>query len=236
MTFPSLLVDASTALFQGGVLEADRFSTFQFSPNDTLVGFFNFIAPIFNASAFDEIIFCEGPGKLIGIRATLMFTRVLKVIHPHIKIYSYNTLALAQRILNGHMSKNRRNVSNFSDDYGENNDPQKLPKNNKNTTVRENFICVRKNTTQYYIFQDNQIRSIDRRALESLGKRIHLIITQRDEAEDPLFIPLPYSLESYGTIIREIITENEAVESAYDPQNEYVKWKPLRHKNTEPFH
>jgi hypothetical protein len=235
MSSPSLLVDASTVLFQGGILETDRFLTFQSSPDDTLDGFFNFIEPIFNAFDFDGVIFCEGPGKLIGIRATLMFTRLFKVLHPRSKIYSYNTLTLAERILGVHASKNKENISKFSGDCGESNGPQKLLINDKSTATRENLVCVRKNTTQYYILQDNQIRSIDRATLESLGKRIYLIATRRDEMEDPLFIPLSYALENYGTIIREIITQNEAVETAYDPQNEYVKWEPLRHKKTSSF-
>jgi hypothetical protein len=98
MLSKSLVIDAATNLFQVGILEKDRFVEYYCSRNSTLVGFFSLLRSVFKAD-FREVIFCRGPGKLIGIRGTLMFLRILKVMQPAIKIYAYDTFSLACGIL-----------------------------------------------------------------------------------------------------------------------------------------
>ncbi|MDR3317437.1 MAG: hypothetical protein LBS71_01375 [Puniceicoccales bacterium] len=201
MAIKSLIIDASTAVFQAGILKGDRFSNFSSSINDTLGGFFALITPFADDLDVEEIIFCEGPGKLLGIRATIMFTRILTVAHPLIYTYSYNTLALVDKM---------RAILNISP---------------------EGTICVPKNNTQYYILEGTQISLTDYEGLQLQRKPIYCLATHHRALKNHDLIPIQYNLEAHGNILRGIIVANKVIETAYDPQNEYKKWDSIRHKN-----
>jgi hypothetical protein len=201
MALKSLVIDASTVTVQAGVLEGDRFVAFSSSTNDTLSGFFSTLSPFLNDFHYNEIIFCEGPGKLIGIHSTLMFTRIAKIIHPHIRIYSYSTLAFIDRI--------RHYLS--------------LPP--------EGLLCASKNNMQYYIFDNNQISLVEDEVLQRRKEPIYCLSTHHRKSLNHSLIPIKYNLKNHADVLRTIITPNEAIETAYDPQNEYKKWNSLRHKS-----
>ncbi|MDR2200502.1 MAG: hypothetical protein LBN94_00080 [Puniceicoccales bacterium] len=93
-----LLIDAATNLFQTGIFQNNQWLFFRSSSEDNLAGFFKLIKPIFEKFTPSRVIFCEGPGKLIGIRSTLMLLRIFKMIHPRLQIDSYTSLALAHHI------------------------------------------------------------------------------------------------------------------------------------------
>ncbi|MDR0590431.1 MAG: hypothetical protein LBG09_01050 [Puniceicoccales bacterium] len=201
MASKSLLIDTATVVFQAGVLEGDRFLTFFLSINDTLPGFFTLMAPFVGGFDFDEIIFCEGPGKTIGIRVALMFTHIFKIMHPEIRTYSYSTFALIDRI----------RATLLPDAAG--------------------LVCIPKNTTQFYISEGNRITLMDYDALRSRKKILYCLETQplKSAHRDITFIK--YNLENHATVLRQISAPNDAIETAYDPQNDYKKWHPTFHNS-----
>jgi hypothetical protein len=194
----SLVIDASTVLHQVGSLEGNQFTTFSSSANDTLAGFFSILSPFLNNFHYSEIIFCEGPGKLLGIRSALMFTRIAKIVHPHIRIYSYSNLVFVDRI------RNRLAL------------PLGTP------------ICVPKNNGQYYIFDDNQITLVGDEALRCHQTPIYCLSIHHRNPLNHAFIPITYDLGNHADMLQTIIIPNEAVETPYDSQNEYRKWIPFR--------
>jgi hypothetical protein len=194
----SLVIDTSTVLHQAGILEGNRFIAFSSSEDDTLAGFFSILSPFLNNFHCGEIIFCEGPGKLLGIRSALMFTRIAKIVHPHIRTYSYGNLVLVDRI------RNRLAL------------PLGSP------------ICVPKNNGQYYIFDGNQMTLVGYEALRSHQSPIHCLSTHHRGSPNRALIPMTYNLRNHADILRTIITPNETAETPYDPQNEYKKWTPSR--------
>lgn len=174
---------------------------FSSSTEGTLTGFFATLSQFLNNFYYSEIIFCEGPGQLLGIRSALMFTRIAKIIHPHTRTYAYSNLALLDRI------RNRLSLST------------------------EGILCVRRNRTQHYIFEDGHIFSIDDAALRHRTTPIYRLVTQRHETPDPLFIPVTYDSRDHTDILRTVITPHDATEIIYDSQNEYKKWTPSRSAN-----
>ncbi|MDR2371952.1 MAG: hypothetical protein LBD60_02280 [Puniceicoccales bacterium] len=194
----SLVIDTSTILHQVGILEGNQFTTFSSSGNDTLAGFFSILSTFLNNFHYSEIIFCEGPGKLLGIRSTLMFARIAKIIHPHIRIYSYSNLVFVDRI------RNRLALPPGS------------------------LICVPRNNGQYYIFDGNQITLVRDEELRCHQKPIYCLSIHHRESSNHALIPMTYGLGNHADILRTIITPNEAAETPYYSQNEYKKWIPSR--------
>lgn len=203
MASKSLLIDTATVVFQAGVLEGDRFLAFFSSINDTLPGFFTLVAPLVSDFDFDEIIFCEGPGKTVGIRLALMFTRIFRTIHPRVRTYSYGTFALIDRI----------RAALLPDAAG--------------------LVCIPKNTTQFYISEGNRITLADHNALQSRKKTIYCLETQPLKSAHRDMIFVKYNLENHATTLRQIITPNGTIETAYDPQNDYKKWHPTFHNSLQ---
>jgi hypothetical protein len=193
MISKSLVIDASTITFQVGMLEGNQFTTFSSSSDDTLSGFFSILSPFINHPHWDEIIFCEGPGKLMGIRSTLLFTRIFKIIHPYIRIYSYSTLVFVDRIRHC------------------------LP------LPPESLLCAPKNNEECYIFEHNQIFSTKHEALQQRKEAIHCIATHHRKSSNKWPNLIKYHLEDHGHVLRTIMTPNETVQTAYDPHNEYKK-------------
>ncbi|MDR1303348.1 MAG: hypothetical protein LBJ81_01860 [Puniceicoccales bacterium] len=192
----SLLIDTATAAFQAGVLEGDRLLTFSLSINNTFPGFFTLLAPFVDGFDFDEIIFCEGPGKTSGIRAALMFTRIFKIMRPQIRTYSYGTFALIDRI----------RAALLPDAAG--------------------LVCIPKNTTQFYISDENRVTLVDFDVLRARGKPIFCLETQPLKLAHRDITFIKYNLKNYATVLRQISAPNDAIETAYDPQNDYKKWHP----------
>jgi hypothetical protein len=251
MALKSLVIDASTNAFQAGILEEDRFVDYRFSDEDTLVGFFAMLTPITKGFQFEEVIFCQGPGKLIGIRATVMFLRVLQIAHPDIKIYSYSNLALAHKIRNpllldelqirdAAQDKKWKNFTKKLSDADEldaiafKRSLKKEKPVSDSTPSRhhlfEDLVCVRKNRTHYYMYFNEGVALVARDELELQHGPIYCLETNHDELFDSTLIPMKYNLEECGAIIRSIISPNDDVETEFDPQNEYEKWEAVRHR------
>jgi hypothetical protein len=196
MASKSLVIDTATVIFQAGVLEGDHFLTFSSSINNTLPGFFTLMAPLVDGWDFDEIIFCDGPGKTAGIRLALMFTRIFKITRPQIRTYSYSTFALIDRI----------RTALFPDAAG--------------------LICIPKNATQFYISEGNQVTLVDYDTLRSQGKPLFCLETQPLKLAHRDMTFVKYNLQNYATVLRQIIASNNTIETPYDPQNNYKKWHP----------
>ncbi|MDR1366299.1 MAG: hypothetical protein LBJ13_00075 [Puniceicoccales bacterium] len=228
MSSQSLVIDAATNVFQVGILEKDHFAEYYYSHDNTLIEFFSLLRSVFKPN-FQEIIFCRGPGKLIGIRATLMFVRILKIMQPAIKIYAYDALSFAYGVL-------KRNISGeIVQKKSENRSEEELvlPHRILNDSVIENhflpndMVCLRKNSTQYYLYQNGKIALVQR---NELGQRaIYCVLTRQGEECDSPLIPMEYYLKDNGEVIRENMSPNNTIATEFDPENNYKQWKSIRH-------
>ncbi|MDR2807353.1 MAG: hypothetical protein LBB11_04345 [Puniceicoccales bacterium] len=241
----SLIIDASTVLFQAGILKERAFIIFDATSENTLSGFFKLVTPLFRDFAFDEVIFSEGPGRLRGIRSTLMLVRVLKVIHPSIKIYSYNNLMLAYKILENMRHASLKGFDEYNNDTSNATQrhecfehynrriksPKQITIDDESALVSDPILlCARKNRTQYYLLRQAQITLVDYEALKAQGNKIYALKIYEEEAEDDIFIPIGYNLQSCEHWLTDLVVPNEAVETSFDPQNEYQKWTPFSSK------
>jgi tRNA A37 threonylcarbamoyladenosine modification protein TsaB len=222
MSLKSLLIDTSTNVFQIGVLKENYFLDFFSSNDNALPDFFSLLTPILDNYTFEEVIFCQGPGKLIGIRTALMFLRVLKIIHPEIKIYSYNNLSLAHKILNP-LPVNVPKIDLLTENSTENVSRITFV---TQYSMREKIVCVRKNRSQYYVYSKGEIVIVDRKNLEMYGNPIYCLVTHDNVLLDATLIPMKYDLKECAEIIRSITSPSDAIETKFDPQGEYKKWKP----------
>jgi hypothetical protein len=230
MSSQSLVIDVATNVFQVGILERDHFAEYYYSHNTTLVEFFFLLQSVFKPN-FQEIIFCRGPGKLIGIRATLMFVRILKIMQPTIRIYAYDTLSLAYGILKENI------LSGIAPQKSENKSEEELvlPCRILNNSVVENrfspndVVCLRKNSTQYYLYQNGKICLVQHNELEQRNRPVYCISTRQNEECDGPLIPVEYYLKDNGEVIRENMSLNNAIETEFDPENNYKQWKSIRH-------
>lgn len=251
MGLKSLVVDASTNVFQAGILEEDHFLEFFSTTDDTLTGFFDLLLQTIKSSVFEEVIFCQGPGKLLGIRATLMFVQVLKIVRPELSVRVYNSLALANKIQNplplddldwkdeGDNEEQWEVLAETLNDRDEldaiefRRSLKKEEQEGVELSQRKFFedaVCVRKNRTQYYIFSEGKITLIDHEALERQESPVYYLPTTHDASYDESsLIPMEYDLGTCAEFIRELSKPTELVVTEFDAQNEFKQWEPVRH-------
>lgn len=255
MVLRSLVIDAASRIFQVGTIENGHFIEFLSSEDHTVIGLFNLLEQIISENKFSEVIFCEGPGKTIGIRATLMFLRILKIVQPQMKIYSYTSLELAYKMRNpvdfsdilidvdnsnGESTLSEESMKDIDYDEDEMDEiefqkslQQTAPEQatySSNKDFFEDLVCVQKNQNQYFIFASNEIKEVDRATIEKMSQSVYALPTQTKQSNDDLTIPMEYLIELYPQEILSIRKENPLVETRFDPQGEFERWNHLRHK------
>ncbi|MDE6576345.1 MAG: hypothetical protein K2L24_03040 [Opitutales bacterium] len=252
MVAQALVVDASTNRFQAGILAEDRFVEFFATEDDTVRGFFALLERIFAANpSFQRIIFCQGPGKLLGVRMTLMLVRVLKMTRPELEIFSYESLALAHKIRNPlslqdidwgsieNEEEKLQEVAEASEDTDEI-DALEFRKSLRNavpdrpaiasqTHPFEDVVCVRKNSEQFYAYLNGHIKLVGRDVLEFQEGPVYSLPTTHNISDDPMLLPMVYDLEECAEYINMLATPNDSVDTNFDPQSDYRKWEPVPH-------
>jgi tRNA threonylcarbamoyladenosine biosynthesis protein TsaB len=95
-----LLLDAASTRVHVGDLSSDPGSwRWESDDGETAVGLFRCIERLeVELDAFPAFVFCEGPGSLLGIRATAMAIRTWCALQSR-PVYAYQSLALAAQVL-----------------------------------------------------------------------------------------------------------------------------------------
>lgn len=92
--FPALVFDTAASTVQVGVLRADGSSRWETSTEEAGTGLFRCLARLaMEPRDAGCILFCEGPGSVLGIRTAAMAIRTWHVLNP-LPVYAYNSLAL----------------------------------------------------------------------------------------------------------------------------------------------
>lgn len=251
MVTRSLVVDAATNLFQAGILCDGRFVDFFLTDEDNLTGFFDMLKKVVRSEPFDRIIFCQGPGKLLGVRATLMFVRIMKIIRPELSIFSYDSLSMAHKLRNPlplegidfHHDEDEdskwEQLAEAVDDKDEI-DALEFKKSLKQTApestsmvqryILEDMVCVRKNSTQFYIYGEGGPHLVDRTELEHQDVPVYYLPTSHENFDDSLLIPMKYNLEEGAEFIDELSSENSQIVTDFDPAGDFKEWSATRHK------
>lgn len=99
-THPSiLLIDAASSRIQVGWLSRGGEARWATAQTEAGTGIFTCLAQLaLNPTEVAAILFCEGPGSILGIRTTAMAIRSWNVISPH-PTYTYRSLELASTAL-----------------------------------------------------------------------------------------------------------------------------------------
>ena len=249
----SLVIDASTRIFQVGIIENGEFIDFHTTEDCTLNGLFEILGNVISKYKFSSVIYCEGPGLTFGIRSTLMFLRILKLTNPAMKIFSYTNLDLAYKMQNPiDYSDVLQNINNTSSGAGDelnvaaNFDEEELASMefkqsllsekpdrdpiSLNYNFFENLVCVAKNQNQFYIKSNNLIEEIDSDKLEDDSRSVYILRTQTRANSCKHAIEMEYLIELHAEDILHICKERSDVESLFDGNNEFVQWNRARHK------
>lgn len=247
----ALVIDASTNRFQAGILNDDRFVEFFATEDATVHGFFTLLEDIFAAQpTFQRVIFCQGPGKLLGIRMALMFVRVLKMTRPELAVFSYESLALAHKIRNplalnidlNPVEDEESVLKIMTEEEADADEIDALefrkslrnavsdrPAITSQTHPFEDVVCVRKNREQFYAYLNGQIELVGRDTLEFQEGPVYCLATTAHTSDDSILLPMTYDLEECAEYIGALAVPNDAIETEFDPQNEYQKWDPVPH-------
>lgn len=99
----SLIIDTATPLTQVGVLSNGTWLSYYSSGTSPLEALFEGINTCLTAMHtkmpdLSAIIYCEGPGSVLGGRITTMALTTWRQLHPAIKLFSYNSLEACKRI------------------------------------------------------------------------------------------------------------------------------------------
>jgi tRNA threonylcarbamoyladenosine biosynthesis protein TsaB len=96
---PALLLDASSARVQVGWMEREDQSQWQSADAEAGVGIFQCLEAMGrNPSDAASLVFCDGPGSILGIRTTAMAIRTWNVLSRR-PVFAYASLALLAHAL-----------------------------------------------------------------------------------------------------------------------------------------
>ncbi|HVZ65455.1 MAG TPA: hypothetical protein VG936_12855 [Lacunisphaera sp.] len=96
-----LVLDAASQQFQAGLLRENHPSLWELTEADASTAIFTCASALFEDSGLcvrdlGAILYCEGPGSMLGIRSVAMAIRAWGILAP-LAIYSYQSLAVAAR-------------------------------------------------------------------------------------------------------------------------------------------
>ncbi|HVU32305.1 MAG TPA: peptidase M22 [Opitutaceae bacterium] len=96
---PALLLDASSARIQVGILAPDGPNRWAESAEEAGVGLFRCVQELGHSpTSVSAYIFCEGPGSILGVRTVAMAIRSWGVVSPK-PVFAYGSLALLAHAL-----------------------------------------------------------------------------------------------------------------------------------------
>ena len=94
-----LRIDAASARVQVGLLAAGQPARWAVSDDESGVGIFRGVEQLgVSPSAAGALVFCDGPGSVLGIRSAAMAVRAWGVLQPR-PMYAYHSLALVAQAL-----------------------------------------------------------------------------------------------------------------------------------------
>lgn len=245
----SLVIDASTNIFQVGIMGEKEFIDFNTTENCTLNGLFELLDNFVSKYKFTYVIYCEGPGHTLGIRSTLMFLRILAISNPTIQIFSYTNLELAYKmqnpidysdVLNNVDTTDTNNLNTYQYDEEElaslefnksllSENPDREPIS-LNDNFFESLVCVAKNQTQFYVISNKKIIEIEKSKLEDDSRPVYILPTQTRPNTYKHAIKMEYLIELQAENIVTLCKKRSDIESLFDAHNEFVQWNRLRHK------
>lgn len=92
--YPALVLDTASPVVQVGVLRADGSARWETSAEEAGTGLFRSLERLGAAPADAGcLLYCDGPGSVLGIRTAAMAIRAWQVLLPR-PVYAYNSLAL----------------------------------------------------------------------------------------------------------------------------------------------
>ena len=92
--FPALVIDAASADVQVGVLSGEGQAAWHTSMEESGVAVFQAVAQLgINPQAMGVLIFCDGPGSVLGIRTAAMALRTWTTLKPR-PMFAYGSLAV----------------------------------------------------------------------------------------------------------------------------------------------
>jgi tRNA threonylcarbamoyladenosine biosynthesis protein TsaB len=92
--FPALVIDAASSVVQVGLLNADGSKRWYTSGDESGVAVFCGVEKLqVDLRSLGALVFCDGPGSVLGIRTVAMALRTWRVFQPT-PVYSYCSLAL----------------------------------------------------------------------------------------------------------------------------------------------
>lgn len=214
----SLLIDASTPALQIGVYQqnATEWLAFERTMEEPLSA----LAPLaeqcikasnLTLSQISKLIFCEGPGSLLGIRLCAMTLRIWKSLPQchHLTTHSYRNLTLAARLLPPH--KNALIITEAG-------------RNRWATLATQD--------------PDDTIQYLDKDALmQTTGPCHHIPQNKQWEAPPIPVITLDYTLSSPQalTAIQGLICPCPAPDALAPPASkQYATWSGERHRHSKP--
>lgn len=96
---PVLLIDAASSLIQVGWLTGREPARWQNSPAEAGVGIFESIESLgVGVGTAEALIFCDGPGSVLGVRTAAMALRTWSLLRPR-PMFAYSSLAVVAQAL-----------------------------------------------------------------------------------------------------------------------------------------
>lgn len=97
--FPAVVIDAASAVVQVGVLNPGGADVWQTSDEESGIAIFRSLERLpGNAAGCPTLIYCQGPGSILGVRTAAMALRTLEVLSPR-RFFAYSSLALVAHAL-----------------------------------------------------------------------------------------------------------------------------------------
>ncbi len=89
-----LVMDAASARIQVGLVAAEETTRWACSNHEAGRGVFECVEALgIDQASIGALVFCAGPGSILGIRTTAMLVRTWNILHPR-SSYSYSSLNL----------------------------------------------------------------------------------------------------------------------------------------------
>lgn len=114
----SLVIDASSETMQAGLWQAGEWLAFYESKEAPLESFFTAVDNLFTETAkdfkdIDRIVFCEGPGSILGMRIVAIALQAWRIFFKEaaISVVSYNAMEWAASVVK---EKNPLNASFYT--------------------------------------------------------------------------------------------------------------------------
>ena len=203
-----LLLDAATPTTQVGLLHEGAFTAFSSTDEAPLASLFTQAQSLMKEhnlglESLSGLIYCQGPGSILGVRLTLMAIRTWKRTHPHLQCYTYNSLALGSALVS-----------------------------ETHTSEAFTFIAPGRQQ-RWHTLNNNQQKEIPADALGSLTGPIYTLPQRKKSFCLPTDTHIiDYDLASHAKLFNKegLLTLTDAPETFNQTEATYKTWKPDRHR------